>query len=393
MKVLYVAPFATSEFSDRHGDTQAASLGGMRKVSLIAEALAQYGNQVVILSSVMLSNSKFAWRKSFREQLHYGDKTVEVIYPSAFMLRPFGGLLNCLRTPWIIQQLLKDFVPEVAIIYNTYLFESLAAKELVRRLKIPIVLEIEDLPLARRREWFNIKPWLDQRSWGAMLNLSMGFTAVNGLILDQLPDNKPKYLLPGVIDNRLEALSRKRIPPFNHSQRIVGYFGALAIEKGIQVLLDLVPRLPPEWRLVVSGTGPLSSEFESLGQLYPAQMTFHGRLNVIDLYEVMCQCDCTVIPLEQIPGHDTGVFPFKTFEFIVAGTHVIASRLSKLRDLDLSFVQRWDGENVDSLLEHLSNAEIEFKQEQAIRDRTISAILDRYSVSGVKDLFTTLLSV
>ena len=74
----------------------------------------------------------------------------------------------------------------------------------------------------------------------------------------------------------------------------------------------------------------------------------------MDLYKTMCQCDCTVIPLEQIVGHDTGVFPFKTFEFIVAGTQVIASRLSTLSDLDLSYVQRWDGENVGSLLEHLS---------------------------------------
>ena len=109
-----------------------------------------------------------------------------------------------------------------------------------------------------------------------MLNLSAGFTAVNGLILDQLPDNKPKYLLPGVIDSRLEALGLSRVPPFSHNQRIVGYFGSLALEKGIQVLLDLVPSLPSEWRLVVSGTGPLSSEFEALGQLYPAQMTFLG---------------------------------------------------------------------------------------------------------------------
>ena len=47
----------------------------------------------------------------------------------------------------------------------------------------------------------------------------------------------------------------------------------------------------------------------------------------MDLYKTMCKCDCTVIPLEQIVGHDMGVFPFKTFEFIVAGTQVIASRL------------------------------------------------------------------
>ncbi len=360
-------------------------------MSLIAEALTLDGHEVVILSSVMLSNSKVAWRAPFREQLHCATGVVKVVYPSALMLRPFGGLLNCIRVPIIVRQVLKEFIPNAVIVYNTYLFESLAAREVVRLAKAPIVLEIEDLPLARRRRWFNVKPWLDQQSWGSMLELSVGFTAVNGYILEQLPNDKPKFLLPGVIDRRLEIQSRNRTEPFSHYQRIVGYFGGLAIEKGVQVLLDLVPRLPPEWRLVVSGTGPLSSVFESLGQLYPAQMTFLGRLTEMDLYNTMCRCDCTVIPLEQIVGHDTGVFPFKTFEFIVAGTHVIASHLSTLSDLDLSYVQRWDGENVGSLLEHLSTAETEFKQEQAIRERTISVILGHYSMSGVSDIFAALL--
>ena len=200
-------------------------------MSLIAEALALHGHEVVILSSVMLSNSKVAWRAPFHEQLHFATGVVKVVYPSALMLRPFGGLLNCIRASNIVRQVLKEFIPDAVLVYNTYLFESLAAREVVRLAKAPIVLEIEDLPLARRRGWFNVKPWLDQQSWGSMLELSVGFTAVNGFILEQLPNDKPKFLLPGVIDRRLEIQSRNRTEPFSHSQRIVGYFGGLSNRK------------------------------------------------------------------------------------------------------------------------------------------------------------------
>jgi glycosyltransferase involved in cell wall biosynthesis len=224
-----------------------------------------------------------------------------------------------------------------------------------------------------------------------MLKLSAGFTAVNGFILDQLPKDKPRFLLPGIIDERLEVLGRMRTAPFSHSQRTVGYFGGLAIEKGVQVLLDLVLRLPPKWHLTVSGSGPLAYEFESLGKQYPEQMTFLGRVSETQLYETMCRCDCTVIPREQITDSGVGVFPFKTLEYLVSDTHLIATRLPALQDLDLSFIQRWDGNSADSLLVELVQAESAYKQEQSVRRDAVNMILNRYSFSGVANLFSDLL--
>jgi glycosyltransferase involved in cell wall biosynthesis len=266
------------------------------------------------------------------------------------------------------------------------------ARELTRLKKTPIVLEIEDLPLARRREWFNMKPWLDQWCWNDMLKMASAFTAVNEPIFDLLPNDKPRYLLPGVIDEHLVTRSRSRQPPFNNSQRTLGYFGGLGHEKGCQALIDLVPQLPSEWRLMVTGSGSLAGDFERLSKEYPDQLLFLGYLSVTQLYEAMCACDCTVIPLEQTSEGGRGVFPFKTLEFVVAGTHVIASPLPALRDLDLSFIQRWDGCSVDSLLAELFQAESEFRREQSAREKAIATILTRYSLSGVANRFSALLS-
>ena len=116
-------------------------------------------------------------------------------------------------------------------------------------------------------------------------------------------------------------------------------------------------------------------------------------MNEEELYKAMCRCDCTVIPLEQITDRGIGVFPFKALEFIVAGTHVIAPQLSPLQDLDLSYIQRWDGSGVESLLFHLSRAETEFSREQVVREQTINTILHRYNLIGVAELLSSLLSV
>ncbi len=394
MNILYIAAFTTASFLAQNGDcTSSSGLGGSRKISLIMKALAQQGHRLVLLSSIMTSNSRLAWRKEFHERLDYGRGSATVVYPSAFMLRPLGGFINSLRAASLTRHLLTEFAPDVAIVYNTYLFESLAAKELVRITKIPTILEVEDLPLARHRGWFNIKPRLDQQCWYYMLELSSAFTAVNGPILDQLPNDKPKYLLPGVIDERLVALGQSRLAPFSGSQRTLGYFGGLDREKGVQVLLDLVPRLPPGWRLLITGSGSLAADFELLSKKYPDRLTFLGRISEAQLYEVMCTCDCTVIPLERISGGGKGVFPFKTLEFIVAGTHVIASPLPALPDLDLSFIQRWDGSSVDWLLAELSRAEVRFACERSVRKEAITLILAHYSLSSVSALFSQLMSL
>lgn len=389
MNILYIAGVTTPAFRARYDNLTSSAMGGSRKARLIMEALARQGHHVVVLSSAMSSNSRLAWRAEVREKIR---DNVTIIYPPAFMLRPFGGALNCFRAAGLIRQLLREFDPDAAIVYNTYLFESMATHELARfKKQIPIVLEVEDLPLARRREWCNLKPRLDQCCWKGMLQRASAFTAVNGYILNLLPDNKPKYLLPGIIDDQLLQNSRARSMPFSGTSRTIGYFGALTEDKGAGVLLDLVPRLPDAWRLVMTGSGPLAPDFERLGCKFPERLSFLGRVDEARLYQAMCACDCTVIPLEQISNEGQGVFPFKTLEFIAAGTHVIASPLATLGDLNLAFIQRWDGKSVDQLLAELACAESKFLQEQSIRQDIITVILDRYSLSGAANLFSKLL--
>lgn len=392
MNILYIAPYTSSSFRAIYGDINAPSLGGMRKIELIVMSLTQAGHSVVVLSSAMLSISRLSLRSETCEviDLECGG-SFKVIYPPALMLRPFGGLVNCLLAASFVRKNVAQYSPDAAIVYNTYLFESLATQELLRSKQIPICLEIEDLPLARRRGLLNLKPLLDQFCWNGMLEKASSFLAVNKYILDKLPYGKQKTLLPGIIHPKLVEQSSLRSRPFTNQQNIFGYFGALTPEKGVGVLLDLVPQLPTNWKLVVTGTGPLSADFEQLSQKYPDRFHFLGSVSVSRLYEAMCLCDCVVIPQEQITGSGMGVFPFKVFEYLISGAHIISTPLAPQGDMDLTFITGWDGK-CNSLIAALMNAETDFKKAYSMRTEALNYVMGRYSLEGVADLLRKLIS-
>jgi glycosyltransferase involved in cell wall biosynthesis len=393
MNILYIAPYTSSTFRAEHGDFNTPGIGGERKLELIVAALLKGGHRVVVLSSAMLSVSKLSVRKKCWQDVPLeGGGSFKVIYPPALMLRPLGGLINCLFAAKYVREVISEYHVDAAIIYNAYLFETIATKQLLSATPMPICLEIEDLPLARKRGVLNIKPFLDQICWSGMLRRASSFLAVNQAILDMLPDGKRKTLLPGIVSQRLLEEAEARGVPFTKAERVVGYFGALTPEKGVQILLELVPRLAPPWRLVVSGSGPKSQEFEALSARYPERCRFLGRVSEAELYRAMCVCDCVVIPLEQITDGGKGVFPFKTLEYLVSRSHVVSTLLAGQNDLDLSFINRWDG-STDDLLCVLARAQDDYKDEAMLRASAIDYIVSNFTISQVGTTITSHLSI
>jgi len=383
MNILYVAGYTSPAFQSINNDNKTTNLGGMRKIELMCSILVNSGHNVTVLSSTMFGKSSLGIRHYHSECKQFDNgKSVRFEYPAVFMLRTFGGLINCLRSKSIASTLLKDFIPDLAIIYNTYLFESLVTMELVNR-NIPIILEIEDLPLARYRGVFNIKPRLDQMCWDWMLRNTSAFTAVNQPIFNMLPSDKPKILLPGIIDQDLIECSKLRSKPFCNDVKILGYFGALSHDKGVSILLELVPQLNSSWQLIVTGSGPLSTKFEELSKAYPDRMIFLGNVDKKIMYETMCSCDCLLIPPENITNQGEGVFPFKTFEYVVSGAHIISVKLPSCDVTDKAlFFQRWDGSLV-TLLQLINQSEEDYDVESTFRNELATFVKDNYSINSL----------
>ena len=381
MNILYIAPFASAGFLREFKERDSSGMACTRKVGLIARELARQGHRVVILSSYMLGKMAMGWRKPMSEQL---SESCRVLYPGALMMRPVGSVVNWLRAKQIVGKSISGFRPDAVIVYNSYVFESLCIQSLRERVvNLPVVLEVEDMPLARQRGWLNVKPRLDQMCWKATVEAASAFTAVNQTILDELPPDKEKVLLPSALDPMILQNAAKRRKAFSRpGTRVLGYFGGLTEEKGVGALLEAVPQLPGEWKMLVSGSGPLAASFASMSTSLPDRLQFLGRVEDWELCRAMVECDCTIIPREKIGRPGESVFPFKAFEYIMSGSHLIACNLPLSCGVDLSFVRKFDG-TAGGLLRALATAEDDFRMGDAAREIATGVIADRYAVTAV----------
>jgi glycogen(starch) synthase len=125
--------------------------------------------------------------------------------------------------------------------------------------------------------------------------------------------------------------------------RTLGYVGALAGIKGIEVLLEAARRLATRGvRVRVAGDGPLRRQVSD----EPA-VDYVGRLEPGDLAEFMAGCDLGVVPsLWEEPG-----VTYALFEWLACGRPAVTTRRGGLAEAAaLGGVENFDG-TVDGLLD------------------------------------------
>jgi len=223
--------------------------------------------------------------------------------------------------------------PSLIWIYNAYAFEGRLALKLAARCQVPIILELEDLPLARNRR-LNPKPYLDEYYFRRLLKKVSLITYVNHVLMKRYEHvDTRKLLLPSVLRN--EFLFRDGMRKFGGSRFTLGYFGGLEIDKGADVLLKALPMIPPTWQVVVTGRGKLKEEFEAAAIAFPDRLVFLGVVARDRMMVEMRRCDAIVNPHRPISAMGDGVFPFKVCESIAAGALLISTPLPEI-DVDTS---------------------------------------------------------
>ena len=389
MRILYLCAYMSPQEHELRFGWPSHGVAPNPKVECIVAALSRMGHGVTVLSSA----SHSGWPpRVLRERTEVTAHTAipfTVIHPKLLCWPRVGGAARLLSARRVAVATAEKTRPDVILCYNTYAFEGLAAAAVAKRFRIPMILEIEDLPLCRTTEFWNPKPALDSLFWDSTVELASAYTAVNETVLTKLPGGRPSFLFPGVLDERLLATERDQ-RPFAGERRLLGYFGALSYAKGCEVLLDAAPYLPSEWSLLITGSGPLSGAFERLSRLRPDKVKFLGSLPKAELYRAMRSVDATVIPPEKLRGNSAGVFPFKMCEYLVAGSHVISAHPATGGGVDLSFVRRWDG-STKGLLEQLGRAKDSYESEGIMRRRAAEHILSEYSMAAVSAKLEALL--
>jgi glycosyltransferase involved in cell wall biosynthesis len=111
--------------------------------------------------------------------------------------------------------------------------------------------------------------------------------------------------------------------------RTVVFAGRLSWEKGVDVLLDAVPLLPPDVVVHIAGTGPEEADLRRRAEPYgPDRVVFHGRLPREGVQQLLASAGVAVIPSRWFENQ-----PLSVLEAFAAGLPVVASALGGLTEL------------------------------------------------------------
>lgn len=320
--VVVVAPLSPG--------TASLHLGAAKKIELVLGLLHRLGYSLHLVDSSH-PTLRFA-EPVIAQACMVGSTPVTLWRPRCLPSRKLGKLLNVVAAHAFIDRL-RSLSPAFVWVYNSYSFEARAALHLKRRAGSRVVLELEDLPRARGRS-FNPKPWLDQYFFPRLLAAADLVTCVNaGMQRQFVRPGQRSLLFPSLLQQAL--VDAVVLPRFRKPTHRLGYFGGLESEKGADVLLAAVARLPVGWTLVVTGVGSLADAFAEAQRAHPAQLEFHGRVAHEQVLSLMQGCDAIVNPHTPIAQMHDGVFPFKVCEALASGALLVSTALPSI-DIELS---------------------------------------------------------
>jgi len=150
--------------------------------------------------------------------------------------------------------------------------------------------------------------------------------------------NKVRIIPPPV---EMPTPTAEAIAAFRHQwsldgHHVIGFAARLATEKGVEVLLQALPRVLdrfPDARVLFAGPTSIIGEEDYARKLTPmfeqfhAHWTFLGTLNPDDMATFFSTCDCTVLP----SLNSTESFGLVQVEAMLCGTPSIASDLPGVR--------------------------------------------------------------
>lgn len=346
----------------KEGPKSTGSPGGARKIILTIRLLQRLGHEVFLLDSSHSSNSDGLFSEANIASKHIGHQEICVITPPLWRNRKVGKALQAFGAPKIARRQAHLHKFDLVVIYNAYLFEVRVAQTLLRERSIPFILQLEDLPLARRRGVFNIKPAIENALFAATCKSAALILCVSSAVSSFARKyNDQLALYPPIIDPRIEDYFQTRPNPFSTSNINIGYFGGLNSEKGAHKILKLAQLLDSPYIVHVSGKGDLADQFKDLAKRYPHRVIYHGFVTDERLFALLCTMDILVNPHDTSREFHQGVFPFKLYEYIASGSYVITSKLPGAEADQLGGLCYFDG-SVEGLLEKIKAAPSDYSE-------------------------------
>jgi len=292
-----------------------AALVGLRR-NKFRPVLLNSGHQRAAFSSARIS------------ALHLGDASAIEIQPTALRWRSLGKAFQVLLAPLYALDFARRENVQGIWLYNSYLFEGIFAVCFHRLApRVPIVLEMEDAPTARKRPGTGrIKVMLDALATGMTCRLARVITVVHPN-LRKLARNTNAHImdLPALLREREPAMAKGRQPGGCFD---IGYFGTLNREKGVDVLLDVMRSCGQHIRWHLCGDGELAGDVRTLAAEMGDRLNYYGALDTPGCWRVYDKVDAVISLHRPLAEYGDGIFPSKFLEAVAMNKLLLSTETS-----------------------------------------------------------------
>jgi len=295
--------------------------------------------------------------------------------------RPLGKLLQSMLAPVAAFKLQRRLRVPLIWVYNPYLFEALyvwGARLADSGTKI--VLELEDMPLARRRLGLGrVKTWLDT------LSLAYLKRQINGATVVQHAMRSAFSLAPDMIWHLpvlLTDQSAEAVQVGEGSVR-VGYFGGLTLDKGADFLIQVIRKSPSHCHWTVCGSGDYAVNLRRLQDDMPDRLRFLGAVAESIFVREYAGIQVLVNLHAPLADFGAGIFPFKLLEGVAAGKLVLSTGAAGCPSEVSGCIHWLKGNGVGDAVEALGNVFVLLHESARVRAEARDWVLDNFTAKIV----------
>ncbi|WP_077714800.1 glycosyltransferase family 4 protein [Desulforamulus ferrireducens] len=288
--------------------------------------------------------------------------------------------------------LMQD-LPEVDLVHAHDWLVTYVAKVLKHSYKLPLIATIHATEWGRhnglhndmQRHISDIEWWLTYESWRVICCSYYMQGQLKHIF--QLPEDKMRVIPNGVDPEKLRPDPQSKVSREQYAapqEKIVYYMGRLVPEKGVQVLIEAIPKVlhyHPATKFIIAGTGPFENELKQrAAQLGIAnRIYFVGYVNDQTRNSLYHFADVAVFPSLYEP------FGIVALEAMAAKTPVVVSDnggLGEIVEHGVNGMKAYTG-NANSLADNILHFLMDPVSAKKIRERAYQDVVNKYDWSGI----------
>ncbi|WP_207640994.1 glycosyltransferase family 4 protein [Desulfofalx alkaliphila] len=288
--------------------------------------------------------------------------------------------------------LVRDMEEPFEVIHAHDWLVAYAARALKHSLRIPLIATVHATEYGRnnglhndmQRHISDIEWWLSYEAWKVIVCSHYMHNEMQQVF--QVPADK-LVIIPNGVDAENFSVGQHTVPRENYAspdEKIVFYVGRMVREKGVQVLLDAVPKIlhyHPNTKFIIAGKGPhlmhLKRQARRMG--IEQRVYFTGYVDDNTRNSIYKHASVAVFPSLYEP------FGIVALEAMAARTPVVVSDtggLSEIINHGVNGLKAYTG-NANSLADNILHLLMNPRSAREMQEKAYREVIEKYNWQGI----------